>query len=123
MSPEECIAALDDALAADGQLIELRRGVATSGLTDVPASVRAFRPEELIGGITQDDSLVILSPSSIGDGQFPPVQSASAARDMPTWLPQKNDRVVADGRSRNIMFVKPFKVANRVVRIELTVSG
>jgi hypothetical protein len=36
---------------------------------------------------------------------------------------RKNDRLVIDGREREIVFVKPFVIGDTLVRIELTVGG
>jgi hypothetical protein len=130
MTTNECITALDDALAQNGQDVVLRRVVGSANI-DVKcrASVRAFRPEELIGGITQSDSLVIMSPTQILAGQWPGGQVVSRSPLLPStsvspaWLPKNTDRVIVDGRSRAITFVKPISVGSGIVRLELTVAG
>ena len=116
-------------MAQDGEDIILRRVVgqgATTANIDVKvrASVRAFRPEELIGGISQTDSLAVISPTQIKDAQWPGGQPVTTGRykGIP-WLPQNNDRAVIQGRNRAITFVKPFVVGGEIVRIELTIAG
>lgn len=125
MSPEECIGALDSALADDGEDVVLRRFVGAANIdVKVRASVRAFRPEELIGGISQTDSLVTLSPTQIKNAQWPGGQPVVPGRlnDIP-WMPKNNDRAIIQRRNRAVTFVKPFAVGGEIVRIELTVAG
>ena len=81
------IADLDSVLAQDGMTIELRS--TTPGTSDyfdieVRAFVRQFRPEELVGGITQSHRHIIMSPTEIEAQDWPgPVQSAtSTGRDL-----------------------------------------
>lgn len=118
MKPAELVA-LDDALRMVGQSITLRRRIGTgSTFVDVPcrAIVRGYDPRELVGGITQTDSKVILSPTDL---------------DVPTWpgaaggtlLPRKGDLAVIAGRSRNVEAASPFYVRDILVRIELRVLG
>lgn len=121
MSPDENIAALDADLAEVGQTITLRRIVSGQNQdVDVCASVRPFKPEALVGGLTQTDSLVILSPTGIIDGW---TDAANPQYPDQPWLPQGNDKALIDGRLRNITFVKPISQGDQIVRIELTVAG
>jgi hypothetical protein len=113
MRPER--AALDRALARAGEPIVLRRVVGTNPQTwfDVTcqASVRGYRPEQLIGGITQTDSFVILSPTQILDAQWA------------GGIPKVNDKAIVQGRVRNVEFVAPIYVGGELVRIEMRVRG
>lgn len=106
--PSDYVTSLDAALAQSGEDVTITRGVtAVTGR----GCVRAFRPEEIVGGIQQSDSSVILSPTSLaGWAASPPV-------------PRTNDKITIQGRSRNVTFVKPIAVNNEVVRYELTVAG
>lgn len=114
--------ALDNALAEVGENVILRRGVSDD--VTVRAVARAFRPEELVGGISQSDSLVIISPTQISVAGWPNNQVAGTPPfDGPTWLPKNNDKMIIQGRLRNVTFVKPISVGGEIVRIELTVSG
>jgi|SRR5579885_1059441 len=116
-SPE--IAALDEALAAVGEDIVLRRVVGEDPSTtniDVTcrAVVRTFEPEELVGGIAQTMSKVIISPSEISAAGWPGVTPN---------IPQRLDQVVIAGRVKDIEAVDPIYVRGVVVRIELQVLG
>ena len=123
---DACIAALDSALATDnGEDVILRRTVGSANIdVKVRAMVRAFKPEALIGGISQTDSLVVLSPTQIKAAQWPGGQPVTSGRLKGiAWLPQNNDRAIIQLRNRAITFVKPIAVAGEIVRLELTVAG
>lgn len=122
------ITALDDALKRAGSDITLRRvtgqapTTANSDVT-VRAAVRSFQPQELVGGISQTDSHVIISPTQIvaagwpGDGETP-----SSSIPDPT-LPRINDKLVIAGRVRNVKVVQPIYINGELVRIEMDVTG
>jgi hypothetical protein len=114
MSPEAAIAALDRALAATGEDIVLRRTTGTKPAipldVGVRASVRGYRPEELVGGIIQGDSLVIVSPTEMKQRRW-------------CWPPRANDKAVIDEKVRNVVAVNGIKMKGVLVRIELTVRG
>ena len=123
------VASLDEALAYAGEDIILRRIVGTGNATvvvdvTVRASVRAFRPDELVGTIVQSDSQVIISPTQIIAAQWPGGQPVSGAiHQADPRVPKIGDKAIIQGRIRNITFVKPILVAGELVRIELTVAG
>jgi hypothetical protein len=123
------VSALDRALARAGEDIIIRRVVGTLPNTvnidvNVRALVRSYSPEELVGGITQTDSLVIISPSEIDRAQWPGGQAATMAPFNPdTRLPKKGDKAIIQGRLRNIEVVDPFLVQGELVRIEMRVLG
>lgn len=113
MTPAEMIADLDAALARRGEEIVVRRYTATTGTPrpkidiTVRAAVRPVKPEELVGGIDQTFSKVVLSPTGLS-----------------ALLPlRKGDKVVIQGRERNIEFPKPIVDGDKLVRINLTVAG
>lgn len=112
-TPAEIIARLDASLARRGEEVVVRRYTATTGTPRpkidiaVRASVRPVNPEELVGGIDQTFSKVVLSPTGISE-----------------LLPlRKGDKVVIQGRERNIEFPKPIFDGDTLVRIKLTVAG
>lgn len=114
MTPQEAISALDRQLAAHGQKITLRRYTASSGtprpktdLVNVPSFVRAVKADDLVGEVKQTSSKVTLSPTDI----------------MSLWPLKTSDKVVIDGSEREIMAVKPFKLADNLVRCDLVVAG
>lgn len=112
MTPASCIAALDRALAANGEDIVLRRMTHVGTISTpsdrpgIRAHVRGYRPDELVGNIAQGDRQVILSPSGLGGD-----------------LPKQGDSVVLDGRGCRIEAAAMIRVGGVVVRIELQVKG
>lgn len=115
-TPAGMISRLDAALARRGQNIALRRvtlGPASQQVAfevAVRANVRPVKPEELIGSIDQRQHRIVVSPTDLCATQFP----------MPL---RKGDKAVVDGGVKDIEFVKPIKVADVLVRVELTVTG
>lgn len=126
-SPQSLIADLDDALEV-GQSIILRRlygqapNVVNVDSPPLPAAVRSPDSEELAAGYAQTDSVVILSPTGLAAAQWPGGELPSASVANPA-MPRKNDKAIFDGRVRNVELVKPFVIANVLVRIELRVLG
>jgi hypothetical protein len=111
MTPQQAIAKLDRAIAKNGQTVSLRRGTssAPTATATLKAHVRGYDPDELVGGITQKDSKVILSPSSL--------------KAWPGGMLQENDWITIDGRVRSIVAAVPLKMNDVLVRIELQVRG
>ena len=111
MTPQQAIAKLDRAIAKYGQTVQLRRGTTTAPVAtaSVKAHVRGYKPDELVSGIMQNDSLVILSPTGL--------------ENWPGGVPKKDDWATIDDRPRTIMAVGVFKMRDQVVRIELQVKG
>lgn len=111
MTPQQAIAALDRSIAKYGQTVQLRRGTTTAPVAtaSVKAHVRGYKPDELVSGIMQNDSLVILSPTGL--------------EEWPGGTPKKDDFVTIDGRLRSILAVGLFKMRDQVVRIEMQVKG
>lgn len=113
---EECISSLDFALAELGQDVEMYRVVGTGpsatkqGLgTPIRAHVRTLNVDELTGTLSQDDHMVILSPTSWA-----------------AWLPgqpRKGDKVMLNGAACNVEVARPVAINNTVVRLELKAKG
>ena len=127
MSPEFMIGKINDALAKAGEDITLRRIYGQAPRTNfvdvtVRASVRSFAPEELVGGINQTDSKVVISPTEIANSGWPGGEIASATVVNPS-LPRINDTAVINGRKRTIQVVDPIYVQGDLVRIEMRVLG
>lgn len=119
---------LDQFLAADGQDVILRRltGTTNQVAVDCPcrAFVRGYQPKELAGGIIQGDTHVILSATDIIRAQWPggqPVTSPPGATD--PRVPRKGDKVIIEGKTRNVEYAEPIYVANILHRINLQVRG
>lgn len=120
MSAAEQIATLDEVLAEYGEDVVLRR--VTSGVNNditCRASVRAVSPEQLMAGVKQDNSNVIISPTEIIDNGWP--GTASDVSDV--RVPNTNDWLVIAGRPRKIEFVAPIYVAGELVRMDIRVTG
>lgn len=116
MTPAAAIAMLDRQIAEHGQTVAIERLVGTGpgatrqgGDVPVPAFVRTLREEELIAGMTQNDLLVVVSPSGLAA--------------WPHGVPVKGDKVLVDGRSHNIELPQPVKIAGALVRLNLKVKG
>lgn len=115
-TPAGMIDRLDAALGRRGQNIVLRRltlGPASQQVAfeaTIRANVRPVKPEALVGNIDQRQHKIILSPTSLTAAQFP----------MPL---RKGDKAVIDGGVKDVEFVKPIRVNDVLVRVELTVAG
>lgn len=122
----DAIAALDEALADVGQEIRLQRLTGTQLISfsvDLPAIVRGYTPEELVGGITQQDSFVILSPTEIERKGWPGANSSATPTNQDRRVPRKGDKAVINGKLRNVEAAVGIYVADVLVRIELRVLG
>lgn len=128
MSPEECIAALDDALAEAGEDVVLRRVVGTGANkqnidVEVRAIVRNFRlrEEDIGAGIVQGVLLASMSPTQIANAQWPggvvPGQSIDPSH------PRVDDKILIKGRICNITAVESVAMGGEVVRYNLQVTG
>lgn len=121
---------LDATLASDGQTIKLRRNISPKLIpVDVKcrAFVRGYGSSELIGGITQDQSEVTISPTEIIRQGWPGPWTPSAAEpvrpETDRRVPRKGDQCVIAGRARNIEIVKPIYLDDELVRIDMRVLG
>ncbi|RWF66846.1 hypothetical protein [Mesorhizobium sp.] len=115
-TPAGMISRLDASLARHGTDAKLRRlTLGPNSLQipfdcDVKASVLPLKADELVGSIDQAWSRVIISPTLISAAQWP--------------LPiKKGDKIVQNGKVRNVEFVKPIMIQNIAVRFELLVGG
>lgn len=120
MTPSAAIAMLDRQLLRHGQPVTLRRLTLVDGEQEAfdctcKAVVRQYQPAELVDGIIQGDSHVVLSPTDLSAAVWPGV-------GLPP-VPRKGDRVVVAGTARNIEAVVPFYIGTQVVRIECQVRG
>ena len=123
---EQAIADLDVALANDGERIELWRETGTQKIpfkVRCRAFVRGYSAQELIGGITQQDSKVILSPTEITRSGWPGPNSSATSTNQDRRMPRKGDAVVIAGRKRAVEAAGGSYVAGDLVRIELRVLG
>lgn len=122
----DAIAALDDALDDVGQEIRLQRLTGTQLIpfeVECQALVRGYTPQELVGGITQQDSFVILSPSEITRKGWPGPNSSATPTNQDRRVPRKGDKAVINGKTRNVEAAVGIYVADVLVRIEMRVLG
>lgn len=101
MKPAEAIAKLDRQIAAHGQVIGFRRGTTTQSARGF---VRGYKPEQLVGLITQQDREVIVSPSTLGE-----------------FEPRANDDFQTVGRLGKVMAAEPIHLDGVLVRWNLSV--
>lgn len=113
------IEALDRALSRSRQTITLRALPAVD-LAGVPAVVRGYAPNELVDGITQQDSFVVISPTQINAAGWPGAQ-VSGQRDI--RIPNKNrgDLCIINGQTRAVQAGVGIYVRDVLVRIEFRV--
>jgi hypothetical protein len=131
MSAPEEIAELDRALLLDGQDIVLRHVTGTTSATQVyidvtcRAFVRGFAPEELVSGITQQDSRVVMSATQINAAEWPDALSVLAFDDPDPRIPTKNrgDLCYIDGRKHSIESARGVTIDATLVRIDMVVRG
>jgi hypothetical protein len=105
----DAIADLDAEIREHGQDVTLVRIMPDAADVERPhrAFVRGYRPDEMVGGLQQGDTLVTLSPTGLPP-EFADTDSSRLVR---------NDLIRIDGRLRNVEFVEPVRVAGRLVRL------
>jgi len=118
VTPASAITSLDKQLAKHGQTATLRRWTGSGSArtpVDVTVRVRAqdYRVEELVGGIEQGDTRVVLSPTQIVAAGWPGPQG---------W-PRNGDAIIIAGREREIVSAPPQVIDDVVVRIDMVVRG
>lgn len=120
---------LADFLAQFGQEITLRRVIGTTNPINIDctitAFVRGYKPGELVGGVIQGDSHVIIAGADLDAAQWPggqPLQNPPRATD--PRVPRKGDKVIIEGRLRNVESSDPvYTGTGELLRVNLTVRG
>ncbi|MBX4884038.1 hypothetical protein HJB99_07650 [Rhizobium sp. NLR17b] len=113
ITPAEAIAELDRTLDETGETVILRRYTAPTGSprpkteVQIPAFVRPLEAEELAGDIDSMFSNVIISPTYVA--AFLPIV--------------KGDKIVIDGKERNVEVPKRYKMRGVLVRMKLMIGG
>lgn len=119
--------ALDRALERGGsKIVTLRRSTGTTNVShsdvDCRAVLRSPRAEEMIAGVTQQQTIVIMSLTEINAKQWPGglVQGPRDAR-----VPKKDtgDKIKIDGRWCAVERTNPIWVDDVLVRLEVLVLG
>jgi hypothetical protein len=124
MSPEECIAALDDSLADDGETpgedVILRRPGSPDNDVTCRARVTALSTEQIIGGIAQTELNVVISPTQINNQPWP---GGSSDSPVDQRIPKIGiDKMVARGAQKSVTFVDPRYIGDVLVRINLRIG-
>lgn len=122
----EALADLDALLLADGQDVIIRRPAnGAEALVDVTcrALVRGVSAEELIAGIKQDSSTVIISSTQLTAASFPGSNTGNIPATQDQTVPTTNDKCVINGRVRSIDAVMPIYIDGTLVRIDMRVRG
>lgn len=120
------VSELDKALAADGQDIEIHRLIGTQQIpikVKCRAFVRNLDAKELIGGIKQDSSEVIISPTEIIRSGWPGPNSSATPTNTDRRVPKVGDWCVITGKLRKIEVPLPTYVDGELVRIKMRVLG
>lgn len=129
MTPQRAIAMLDDFLRKRGQDVVLRRMQLVGGAQSVAASVtcrahdrglgRGYQANQLVGNLTQQDNVLIMSPSEIIAAGW--TSGRAAGEDQ--RVPLRGNQVVVAGQVRSVESVNAIYMAGELVRIELQHSG
>lgn len=128
---------LDRWIARHGEPMELVRTVGTSTRTtnrvNCRGIVKTFGVEQLIGGLTQTNYLVILSPTDLRKAQWPGGRGPAtvAGGNLPSGttppkdyvIPMISDSVVFRNKSNAIGTVNAIYDGDELIRIELKVTG
>lgn len=101
MTPQTAIGMLDRQLATSGQTIAFRRGSTEQGAW---GKVDGYKPEQLVGLITQADQMVVVSPTSLGG-----------------FEPRKDDEFATGGAVGRVMWAQPRRMADVIVRWNIQV--
>lgn len=123
------IASLDSNLKAAGEDVMLRRTVkqgSSQVVVEVTcrAAVRSVSADEIAGTIAYNDLTVIISPTQIVNANWPGADgNIPAGNNVDQRLPKTTDKVVVQGRERQVKVSKPIFVANEWVRTDLVVAG
>ena len=108
--PAAAISDLDQELGESGQSVTLSRpGAGAVADLVCQAFVRGYKPEQLVGEITQQDSLVILSPTALAAGAW--------------QVPEVGDRVKVGAVWKRVQAAGAIYMAGVLVRVELQVLG
>lgn len=128
-TPAGSIARLDAALSRRGEDIVISRLVkrsAASVKVEVAcrALVRAVSADQIAGTITQNDFSVTLSPTEIAAAGWPGQDdNIVSGSGVDPRAPRTTDKVVIQGRERQVKASKPILIANVWVRTDMIVAG
>jgi hypothetical protein len=119
MSPDVARQQLRDQLTEHGEDIVLKRRVGTGMAFDavmLRATVRGYTPQELTGGITQQDSKLVCGVEEIEAAGWPPSAGGPA-------FPRRGDFVLIGGVQKAVEATAPVRINGVIVRIDMQVRG
>lgn len=126
------LAQLDRRLKQRGEPIYLRRQV-NAGVANTYVQIRmlgivqALTVQQLIGGITQQNFVIITSPTEIYRQQWPggktPPATGSIIAPSDFRIPTTNDALFVRGAQRAIQRVAPVFDRGEMIRLEINVLG
>ena len=119
--------ALDRGLARGGsRTVTLRRSTGTTNVShsdvDCLASLRSPRVDEMIAGVTQQQTIVIISLTEINAKKWPGGQ-VQGPRDARVPKKDAGDKIKIDGRWCAVERSNPIWVNDVLVRLEVLVLG
>lgn len=126
------LAQLNRQLKRQGEEVWLQRSTAANNTrvrAKVPAIVRALTREQLVGGITQQNLFIVISPTHLYNisqwpgGFTPGLQTFGLITPTDTRIPTTNDAIFVRGPQRAVTNCKPVFVKNECIRIEITCLG
>ena len=118
------IARLDRSLARTGETVTLQRTAvdsSTGGVTvalslpDVPAHVRASRPQDLIDPDAKEMRVVLSPTQLLAETLGDPLAAFG--------IPERDDKVLIQGDPSNIQEVAPIYYGGALVRVNLLCRG
>lgn len=137
MSRNQHLARLDRRMRLRGEPCELIRTVGTGTQTknrvNARCIVKPLTVQQLVGGLTQTNYMIIMSPTDLRRAGWPGARGPAtvASGNLPSGdrppkdfvLPTTNDAIYFRGTQKAIQRVAPIYDGGECVRIELTVLG
>lgn len=131
------LARLDRRMRLRGEPCELIRTVGTTTQTrnrvNARCIVKPLTVQQLVGGLTQQNYMIIMSPTDLHRGGWPGARGPAtvAANNLPSGdrppkdlvMPTTADSIYFRGTPKAIQRVAPVYDNGECVRIELTVQG
>jgi hypothetical protein len=127
-TPAGSISRLDGSLARRGEDVVLTRMVKIAGSmvavsVTCRASVRAVKATELDDNMKLTDLALVISPTQILAANWPGVDELTpSGSGVDQHVPRITDQISVQGKSGNIVLVKPIRLAGTWVRCDLVVS-
>lgn len=125
-TPAGIVARLDASLTRRGEDVTLRRTFGTQLIpvdVTVRARMRGYQPNELVGGITQQDQAFILSPTQIDRAQWPGASVVPAGPPVDQRVPRLNDVLLTTRGKLTVLAAAGIYVDGVLVRLEGRARG